>query len=203
MTSLLSVALQSPEPDTTTAFYDAFLGPDAPVVVRAGDAPTSGFRGFTLSLVVAQPGTVDLFLDAALRAGAAALKPAAKNLWGYGGVVQAPDGAIWKVACSSTKDKGPVTREVEQHVLLLGCSDVKATKQFYVERGLTVDKSYGSKYVQFDGTGSAVTLGLYGRKALAKDAGVGMDGDGSHRLAVLTDGGSFTDPDGFTWEPAS
>ena len=66
-----------------------------------------------------------------------------------------------------------------------------------------MDKSYGSKYVQFDRGASAVTLGLYGRKALAKDAGVPTEGDGSARLAVLTDGDAFTDPDGFRWETMS
>ena len=203
MTSLLSVVLESPEPEAATAFYAAFLGPDVPVSVRAGDAPTSGFRGFTLSLVVAQPGTVDLFVGAALGAGATALQPASRNLWGYGAVVQAPDGAIWKMACSSKKDKGPVTRDVDDFVLLLGCRDVKETKKFYVEQGLGVDKSYGSKYVQFEGSTSGVTLGLYGRKALAKDVGVPMEGDGSHRLSIVTEGGSFTDPDGFVSEPVS
>jgi hypothetical protein len=53
---------------------------------------TDGFRGFTLSLVVSQPATVDGLSGAALDAGATPLKPAAKSLWGYGGVVQAPDG---------------------------------------------------------------------------------------------------------------
>jgi predicted lactoylglutathione lyase len=154
-------------------------------------------------LVAVQPGNVDLLLQAAAGAGARVLKPAARSLWGYGGVVQAPDGAIWKVASSSKKDKGPVTRDVEDLVLLLGCGDVKQTKQFYVDQGLAVDKSYGSKYVQFARGDSAVTLGLYGRKALAKDAGVPMEGEGSHRLTILTDGPSFTDPDGFVAEPAS
>jgi catechol 2,3-dioxygenase-like lactoylglutathione lyase family enzyme len=202
MTSLLSVVLESPDPEATTAFYAAFLGPDAPIEVRGAGTPTSGFRGFTLSLVVSQPGTVDLLLGAALQAGATALKPAARSLWGYGGVVQAPDGAIWKAASSSKKDSGPVTRDVDDLVLLLGCRDVKASREFYVAQGLEVEKSYGSKYVQFTG-GSPVTLGLYKRKALAKDAGVPEDGDGSHRLTVVTDGASFTDPDGFAGAPAS
>jgi hypothetical protein len=201
MTSLLSIVLESPEPEAATTFYAGFLSQRVPISVRSGDAPTSGFRGYTLSLVVAQPGNVDLLLEAALQAGATTLKPAAKSFWGYGGVVQAPDGAIWKVASSSKKDKGPATHEVDDFVLLLGCSDVKVTRQFYLEQGLQVEKSYGSKYVQFDRGASAVALGLYGRKALAKDAGVPVDGDGSHRLAVVTDRGSFADPDGFTWEP--
>ena len=50
---------------------------------------------------------------------------------------------------------------------------------------------------------SPIKLGLYGRRALAKDAGVSPDGGGSHRLAIASDAGPFTDPDGFTWEAAS
>ena len=56
------------------------------VRVRASEAPTSGFRGFVLSLVVSQPSTVDSFAGAALGAGATVLKPVKKSFWGYGGV---------------------------------------------------------------------------------------------------------------------
>ena len=43
-----------------------------------------------------------------------------------------------------------------------------------------------------------------GRKALAKDAGVPMDGTGSHRIAISGGAGSFSDPDGFIlWESVS
>ena len=81
--------------------------------------------------------------------GATALKPAAKSFWGYGGVVQAPDGTIWKVATSAKKDTGPATRQIDDFVLLLGVADVAATKRFYVDHGLAVAKSFGSKYVEF------------------------------------------------------
>src|SRR5213078_1752871 len=116
--------------------------------------------------------TVDGFVAAALDAGATPLKPARKGLWGYGGVVQAPDGTIWKVATSSKKNTGPATRQIDNIVLLLGVADVKASKQFYVERGLAVAKSFGSKYVEFATPESSVKLALYGRRAAAKDAGV-------------------------------
>ena len=46
---------------------------------------------------------------------------------------------------------------------------------------------------------SPVGLGLYKRKALAKSAAVAPEGDGSHRIQVTSDAGSFTDPDGFEW----
>ncbi len=64
-------------------------------------------------------------------------------MWGYGGVVRAPDGTIWKVATSAKKDTGPATRQIDQFVLLLGVADVAASKRFYVDRGLAVAKSFG------------------------------------------------------------
>ena len=88
-------------------------------------------------------------------------------------------------------------------MLLLGVEDVKATKQFYVDHGLAVGKSFGSKYVEFDTPGSRVKLALYGRRAAAKDAGVAPEGTGSHRIVIGGDAGPFTDPDGFAWEAAS
>ena len=168
--------------------------------MRASEAPTSGFRAITLSLVVSQPSTVDSLIGTAVEAGATTLKPAAKGFWGYGGVVQAPDGTIWKVATSSKKDTGPATRQVDDVVLLLGVADVKASKRFYVERGVPVGKSFVGKYVEFDTKN--IKVALYGRRALAKDAGVSEEGNGSHRLVIASDAGPFTDPDGFVWEAA-
>jgi predicted lactoylglutathione lyase len=199
-----SVTLEVPDTAATEVFYKAAFGLGDTVRVRAAEEPTTGFRGFTLSLVVSQPSTVDSLVGTALEAGATALKPVKKSFWGYGGVVQAPDGAIWKVATSSKKETGPATREVDDVVLLLGVADMKASKQFYVDHGLAVAKSFGSKYVEFATTpASHVKLALYGRRALAKDAGVAPDGTGSHRIVVGGDAGSFTDPDGFAWAAAS
>ncbi|MFD4180480.1 glyoxalase, partial [Rhodococcus sp. NPDC058514] len=170
---------------------------------RAAGPHTAGFRGHTLSLVVSQPSNVDAFVKAALDGGATTVKPAKKSFWGYGGVVQAPDGAIWKIATSSKKDTGPATREFDDLVLLLGVEDVKASKQFYVDQGLEVAKSFGRKYVEFASPSTHVKLALYGRRALAKDAGVPPEGTGSHRIVIGSSAGSFTDPDGFAWETAS
>jgi len=203
MATISSISLEVPDPSAADAFYTAAFGLGARLGLRASDAPTSGFRGFTLSLVVSQPSNVDSLIGTALDSGATALKPVAKNLWGYGGVVRAPDGAIWKVATSSKKETGPATREVDDVVLLLGVEDVKASKRFYVERGLTVAKSFGSKYVEFEAPENRVKLALYGRKALAKDAGVPVDGSRSHRIVITGDAGPFTDPDGFAWESVS
>ncbi len=200
MAAISAVTLEVTDTTAAAAFYEA-LGVSSLVKVASGESASTGFRGYTLSLVVAQPSTVDAFVAAAVEAGAKTVKPVTKSFWGYGGTFQAPDGAVWKIASSSKKDTGPATLQYEDLVLLLGVEDVKATKQFYVDHGLAVEKSYGSKYVQFAGTPGTVTLGLYKRAALAKDAGVPADGNGSHRIS-MAGAGSFTDPDGFAWEGA-
>ena len=200
MTRIETITLEVPDAAAAEAFYKAAFGLGDTVQVHESDEPTTGFRGFTLSLVVSQPSTVDSLVGTALDAGATTLKPVQKSFWGYGGVVQAPDGAIWKVATSSKKETGPATREVDDVALLLGVADVKATKQFYADRGLAVGKSFGSKYVEFDLPGSPLKLALYSRRAAAKDAGVDPAGSGSHRIAVASDAGPFTDLDGFAWE---
>lgn len=202
MTSIDFVTLGVPDPTAADAFYTTAFDLGGRVRARTCEAPTTGFRGFTLSLVVSQPATVDLLVGAALDAGATSLKPVKRSLWGYGGVVRAPDGAIWKVATSSKKNTEPATRHVDDIVLLLGAGDVAASKRFYVEHGLAVDKSFGRKYVQFSGAATAVKLALYGRRALAKDASVAPEGSGSHRIAIGATPGRFTDPDGFVWEAA-
>ncbi|MFD3872637.1 glyoxalase [Streptomyces sp. NPDC058623] len=202
VTFLASVTLEVADLEAARRFYRAF-GVDAHLRLRASAAPSTGFRGFTLGLTVSGPATVDGFFGAAVDAGATVLKPAAKSLWGYGGVVQAPDGTIWKIATSAKKDTGPDTREVDELVLLLGVEAVKATKEFYIGRGLTVAKSFGGKYVEFaPGQAGPVKMALYKRRALAKDLGVPVDGAGSHRVVLGGTADAFTDPDGFVWEGA-
>ncbi|WP_251043176.1 glyoxalase [Arthrobacter sp. ISL-69] len=146
-----------------------------------------------------QPSTVNSLIDSTLNSGATVLKPAAKSLWGYGGVVRAPHGTIWTVASSSKKDTGPASRQIDVIVLQLGVTDVAASKQFYLDHGLTAAKSYGSRYVEFN-TGT-IKLTLDKRGALAKTAGVSPDGTGSRRLVIGSDAGAFTDSDGFVLEP--
>ena len=202
MNSIESLTLDVADPTAADRFYTAAFGLGPQLRLRASQAPTTGFRGFTLSLTVSRPATVSGFVGAALEAGATPLKPVAKSFWGYGGVVQAPDGTIWKVATSEKKDTGPATRQIDEIVLLLGVADVAATKRFYVDRGLALAKSFGRKYVEFATPSSPVKLALYGRRALAKDAGVSPDGTGSHRLIIGSDAGPFTNPDGFVYEAA-
>ena len=201
MASIEFVFVEVTDPAAAERFYANAFGLGGEVRARASDAPTTGFRGFTLSLVVSRPATVDGLVGAALDAGATALKPAAKSLWGYGGVVRAPDGTICTIASSTKKDTGPATRQIDAIVLQLGVADMAASKQFLVDRGFTVTKSYGRRYVELD-TGP-VKLALNRHRALAKVAGVSPDGTGSHRLVIGSDAGPFTDPDGFVWEAAS
>jgi catechol 2,3-dioxygenase-like lactoylglutathione lyase family enzyme len=199
MTSTESLTLEVADPAAAERFYTAF-GLGARLGLRASEAPTTGFRGFALSLTVSQPSVVNALVGAALDAGATPLKPAAKSFWGYGGVVRAPDGTIWKVATSAKKDSGPAEVRIGEIVLLLGASDVAASRRFYVGQGLVVAKSYGRKYVEFAAGQSPVKLALYGHRALAKDLGVPVDGTGSHRIVIGGGAGAFTDPDGFAWE---
>src|SRR5207247_2569244 len=114
MTSIEYITLEVADPTAAKRFYTDAFGLDTQLRLRASEAPTTGFRWFTLSLIVSQPANASALLDAALDAGATSLKPAAKSLWGYGGVVQAPDGTIWKVATSAKKDTGPATREIDE-----------------------------------------------------------------------------------------
>lgn len=201
MTSIDHITLEVADASAAQQFYDAAFGLGDRVRVRASDTPSTGFRGYTMSITCAQPADVNAYVESALAAGATTIKPVAKTFWGVGGTVQAPDGAIWKIATSEKKDSGPAKREPESVVLLLGVDDVGASKQFYAARGLPVGKSFGS-YVQFDLKDSPVQLGLYKRRALAKDAGVAEDGSGSHRIVIGGDSAA-TDPDGFAWEAAA
>ncbi|MGW2663829.1 VOC family protein [Nocardia tengchongensis] len=202
MTSIETITLDVADPEAAAHFYATAFGLDTQLRFRAAQDPSTGFRGYTLSLTVAQPADADAYLDAAVAAGATVVKPATKSLWGYGGVVQAPDGAIWKVATSSKKNTGPAVKHFDSLVLLLGVANIGASKRFYIDRGLPVAKSFGPMYVEFDTGSSPIKLALYKRRALAKDAGVPAAGTGSHRLVI---GGAvaFTDPDGFAWESAT
>ncbi|UGT42670.1 glyoxalase [Nocardia yamanashiensis] len=196
----LTVSLDAADPATVTAAYEAAFGLGDTLRFRPAQAPSDGFRGFMMSLVVDQPGTVENLVGSALQNGFSVLKPGKKNFWGYGAVIQGPDGTIWKVTTSQKKDSGPSSRNVDSVVLLLGVDDVKASKQFYVDQGLTVSKSFGGKYAEFELPDSPIKLAMYPRKAAAKDAGVSPEGSGSHGIVVNGTTGSFVDPDGYVWE---
>ena len=95
-----SITLGAADPEASARFYRDAFDLDGRVRTTMTDAATDGFRGYTVSLVASQPANVTALFDAAVAAGAAILKPLAKSLWGFGGVVQAPDGAIWNLATS-------------------------------------------------------------------------------------------------------
>ncbi|MBE1578662.1 glyoxalase [Amycolatopsis roodepoortensis] len=197
-----AITLEVADTEAAERFYTTAFGLGSELRFRASQEPSTGFRGYTLSLTVSQPANADALIDAAVAAGATVIKPAAKSMWGYGGTVQAPDGAIWKIATSAKKNTAPAAREFDAIVLLLGVADVAASKKFYVEHGLTVGKSFGRVYVEFESGSSPVKLALYKRKALAKDAGVSPEGTGSHRIAICGVA-PFTDLDGFAWETSA
>src|SRR4029453_125236 len=131
--SIDSVTIEVAPPPAAHRFYPPVFGLGPRVRLRASEAPTTGFRGFILALGVSQPATVNGLIGTTLDAGATSLKPAAKSLWGYGGVVQAPDGTILTLT-SPKKDTGPATREIDEVVLELGVADVAASKRSYADR---------------------------------------------------------------------
>ena len=74
-------------------------------------------------------------------------------------MVQDADGVIWKLATSAKKDKGRATRKIDDLVLLIGAADLRASKRFYVERGLPVKRSFPGRYVEFDAPAGAHQAG--------------------------------------------
>jgi uncharacterized glyoxalase superfamily protein PhnB len=65
-------------------------------------ADGSGFRGFTLSDIVASGDQVDQMLTKAADAGGSVVKPAQASSWGgYSGYFADPDGNLWKVAAGT------------------------------------------------------------------------------------------------------
>ncbi|MFI6803264.1 VOC family protein [Streptosporangium canum] len=208
------------------------LSETANLAADVGAAPaTSGFRGYLLTYTVNQPAEVKTLMDAAARSGAEVLKPAKKALFGsFSGVFRAPDGAIWKLAAATNKDTGraaeaPLPTET---TVILGVSAPKASKVFYETLGMTADRDYGNKYIDFHPAKAAARLCLMERGVLARDAGTTKEGDGFPAMvftctaesrtevdallaaaaaaggrvtATAADGhsGCFTDPDGFLW----
>ncbi|GAA3946209.1 glyoxalase [Microbacterium soli] len=199
MNAIESITLEVNDLSAAEAFYTSAFQIGDRLRLVDGDSATSGFRGFTLSLVASQPADVDALLRSATDAGATVLKPVAKTLWGYGGTVQAPDGTIWKAATSAKRSSTDGALRFDSLVLLLGVEKVADSQRFYVDRGFERGRRVGN-YAELGASTDAVRLALYKRSALAKDAGVPVDGSGSHRLRIHPTTGRFTDPDGFRWE---
>src|SRR4030095_6693936 len=67
ITAIDSITLEVADPEAASRFYaDAFGLTSRQVRTRASDAPTSGFRGFAVSLVVSQPANVRALFHAAV-----------------------------------------------------------------------------------------------------------------------------------------
>lgn len=205
MTTINRLILEADDADAARKVHEA-LGVAELMEYRDATSPASGFRGFTVSVLVGQPADVDQRIGAATAAGATELKPITTSMWGYGGVLQAPDGSIWKVA-TSAKGDDPATGEIGSVVLLLGATDVKASKRCYVDQGFAVGKSFVNRYVEFELSDSPIKLVLYPRRGLAQDAGVDVRAaageTGSPRMTVVGGTTAFTDPDGFAWQPGT
>ncbi|MDV6014640.1 VOC family protein [Haloechinothrix sp. LS1_15] len=157
------------------------------------DPATSGFRGYIVSYVVSQPSEVASLVDAASRNGAKVHKPAKKALFGaFSGVFQAPDGAVWKVAAPTKKDTGPAGDPPlpTETGIILGVSDPKVSRAFYVALGMTVDRDYGTSYIDFHPNPGTCRFCLMPRKDLAKDVGIDRDGAGSSAMVLDRRAGS-------------
>lgn len=203
MASISHLCLGATSPSAAATFYSTAFGIDTPIHTESSAQASSGFRGFTVGVDVAGPASVDKLFARAVALGAAEVKRPKRQFWGgYSGVLSTPDGTVLKIATTAKKDNDRLELDLERVVLLLGVSDVKASQQLYGARGLAVAKSFGSKYVEFESQGGAITLGLYKRAGLAKEFGVSAEGSGSHRLTIVWSGEPFTDPDGFVWESA-
>ena len=161
MTSIDAVTLEVADLAAADAFYSAAFDLGDRLALRASDAPTSGYRGFTMALGVSQPATVDALIGAAVDAEGGDAAEAAKEVGvGLRRRGASPNGTVWKASSSAKKNTGPATREIDAIVLLLGVADVAASSNL-VELGLPVGRSFARKYVEFSTTG--IELALLGR----------------------------------------
>jgi uncharacterized protein len=165
------------------------LRPWDAVALDAGvEGASSGFRAFTLSYILDSAEAVDQVLARAEQHGGRVSKPPKNAVWGYSAYVTDPSGYLWKIASSKRRPllgRGDApaangrTIKPQQVPITIGVADMKRVKEFYKEGlGLPVKKSFGSKFVMFDGEGETADLGMYKREALADDAAVQPEGSG-------------------------
>lgn len=140
-----------------------------------GEFAAAGFPGYTLNYTVQQPSEVVALLEAAVQNGATVLKAAKGSLFGgFSAVFQAPDQTVWKLAAPTRKDTGPagMPPRPSEMIAILGVASPKASKSFYTALGMSVDRDYGNKFIDFRLSPGTWRLGLMPRKSLASDAGV-------------------------------
>jgi len=141
------------------------------LVFRTSDAPTEGFRAFTVSLVVSQPATVDALVGGALDAGATTLKPGKRCSGVTAASSKRRTGRSGRSRSSleeERRSRDPADRRDRATARVGGRPRQQAVSTS--STGSRSPKSFGGKYVQF-ATGP-VTLALYRHDALAKDRGV-------------------------------
>ncbi|WP_405677110.1 VOC family protein [Streptomyces sp. NBC_01511] len=171
---------------------------DALATDSGTDPATSGFRGHVLSSIVSRPAEVKALLDAATAHGATVVKPAKKEFFGeFSAVCRTPDGVVWKLAAAAKKDTGlvPGPPKPTETALYLGVASPNVSKEFYEALGMSVDRDYGDKFIDFTIAEGVCRLGLLTRKALAKDAGVDERGDGFSALVLTHTAASRDDVD--------
>ncbi|MEH3052545.1 MAG: VOC family protein [Patulibacter minatonensis] len=220
MPSIARITLGTPELDVAGAFYARVLGAPVPTegaaidlhgrgelasatvvdLAERADTPPeiSGFRGFAISYLVAEPGEVDALVARTVAEGGEEMKPARQGFFGgYAAVVRTVDGSLWKIASERKKDWGkvgepPVPIEVGA---LLGVASPKASKAFFTALGLATDRGRGSRHADVGTTPGAVRLGLLPREGLAKDLGNEPWGSGFAALELTLAAASLEELD--------
>ena len=169
----------------------------------AGDAGVSpesrGFRGFTLSYIVAGSSDVDDMLARLVGAGGRIVKEPRFAFWGYSGHVADPSGHLWKIASPKRRsllgrrrdgDGVPALVPAQELALTVGVAEMKRAKEFYADGlGSRTKKDY-SRFVSFDGGDGTPDLSMYKWDALADDAGVPPEGRGFRGFTMSHSAGS-------------
>lgn len=189
-----SVFATDPAATEETVTFDAHgtgrfaLQPQDKLAAAAGFPPsTSGYRGYVVTYIVSQPTEVEMVMKAAIEAGAEVLKSTKKALFGsFAGVFRAPDGAIWKVTSATNKDTSPAGKppRPSETTIILGVEKPKSSKAFYQALGMTVDRDYGNKYIDFTPTPGVSRLCLMERGVLARDVRVDKAGSGFSQMIL-------------------
>ncbi|EMQ99194.1 VOC family protein [Paeniglutamicibacter gangotriensis] len=134
-------------------------------------ASGTAYQRAVLTYIRPGPGDVRTMTDAAATHGADIFKPARKALFGaFSGSFMAPEGTVWKLAAAGkdTASLEGAARPTETTVTL-GVREPKVSKAFYAALGMSVDRDYGNKYIDFLPADGASWLCLMQEPVLAKD----------------------------------
>ncbi len=202
MTAIDSVILEVPDPAGRRGLLHRRLRARRPAAASArSEAPTTGFRGFTLSLVVSQPSTVDSLVGTALDGRRHDAEAGHEELLGLRRRRPGPgrddlEGRVVVEEGHRPGHPGGRRRRAAAGRRRTSRRPSSSTSTTAWPWGRASAASTSSSTLP----ASPVKLALYGRRAAAKDAGVAPEGTGSHRIVIGGDAGPFTDPDGFVWE---